>query len=186
MFGMENFGERAKNKVFELTFGDMAGIVETVGVIENVYGMDIARIEILLKNQTNDGYGQSTAKLCQNYNININEVFGQLRAKGWINRKNQITEKGIKESNNIEDEFDASIEKLVFQDRLGGLYWDTQHPLFEEKWVSIVDACIEKDSKEFNEILKQSKSPFGTTATELLKNPSSFVVVNGDKLNGED
>ncbi len=171
----------------DATMSEMVEVYELATVIATQYNVTIEEVSEIIKNLTNNGYGTSTAKLCQNYNINTADAFRVLFEKGWIDARNKITEKGLLESNNIVDEIDVTTFKPVFQDRKGGLYWDTTHELFKEKWnEGIVKECEARwSTREFNSTLKASESPFGDTVQGILIGASTFTILNEQVLKDE-
>ncbi len=178
------FSDKVQERVEVATVKDLQTTYTQVAKIEHAFGLDIMEVAIQLENQNHEEYGQSTVDLSSRWNINSRDVFAQLKRKGWINHNNELTIKGLIESNNLEGKkvFDMNEQRLVFQNMAGGLYWNTVHPLFKTKWEGIVSAC---EGREFCVDLKNTPSPFGKTALALINNLDIEVIeFRGDK-NGE-
>ncbi len=161
------FSDKVQEQVEVATVKDLQATYTQVAKIEQAFGLEIVEVAKHLENQNNEGYGQSTMGLCGRWNILSTDVFKQLRRKGWIDANNELTLKGLIESNDLQNvsTFDMNVRRLVFQDMADGLYWNTAHPLFKSKWQGIVDAC---EGKEYCLTLKNTPSPFGKTALKLI------------------
>ena len=180
------FIEKVDENVSNATVKDLQITYTHVAKLEHAYGFNIEEIGIQIDNQNHSGYGQSTVDLCSRWNINSADVFKQLRLKGWIDANNELTLKGLFNSNDWTPDhyFDWEIDRVLFQQMAGGLYWNMAHPLFKTKWQGIVDAC---EHREFCAALKNQPQPFADKTKDLIKKSGMSLTGNENvPMKGED
>jgi len=169
------FSKKVDENVANATVKDLQTTYTHVAKLEHAYGFNIEEIGIQIDNQNHDGYGQSTVDLCSRWNINSGDVFRQLRVKGWIDANNELTRRGLFESNDFTTNhtFDWETDRVLIQKMAGGLYWNMAHPLFKTKWQGIVDAC---EHRTFCATLKNQPTPFADNTKDLIKNSGMSLI----------